>query len=666
MTNCKEKVQVPDGHAPVLVVNDDRIQLEMLTGILRKGGIACEGMTCAEQALRSMRPEAPPPLIVSDLHMPGIDGWRFCRLLRSREYEPFNHLPILVVSATFAGEDTREITAATGADAFLPSPVNPERLLATVQGLLDGKAPDQHRARALIVDDSRTVRAMLSKAFDNRGYEAITAADAAQARRLFKSHSPEIVVLDYHLPDATGEDLLSEFSRAAHFSVFVMITTDPEPGLALRWMKLGAAAYARKPFEPEYLLALCESAARERVMMRVEEMLEHKTQCLAQAQKMEAVGQLAGGVAHDFNNLLQVISGYTDMTIEDLDSGHDVRPHLQEVVKASDRARRLVEQLLAYSRRQATRPEAIDLADLLDKEMQMVRRVIGEHISLHVKSEDGLPVVHADPHQIEQALLNLCINARDAMSEGGRLTLGLRAVEFDAEYCATHRWARAGHYVCVEVADTGCGMPPEVRDRVFEPFFTTKEMGKGTGLGLSTVYGIAKQNNGFIHVYSEPGQGTAFRLYLPVDDSGAGPQAPKADEADEEVTGGTETILLAEDEEQVRAISESYLTKAGYRVLTAPDGDEAVRMLAEHGADLDLLVLDVVMPGRGGKQVLEAARARNLTAPALFVSGYSYDNLDSAQLPAGAQLIQKPFSRRELLKAVRVAIGNGELAGRRT
>jgi DNA-binding response OmpR family regulator len=650
--------------SPVLVVNDEQLQLEILLGILKKGGIPCRGLGCAEEALNLLSEKSPPPLIITDLHMPGIDGWRFCRLLRSPEYAAFNHLPILVVSATFAGEDTRRITAATGANAFLPSPFNPEELLATVRDLID-HTNGQHRAKVLLVEDSFPEQAMLTRAFKNRGYDVLTASTAAEARHLHRMNYPEIIVLDYHLPDGTGEQLLQEFSKTDKFSVFVMITTDPEPALAVRWMKMGAAAYARKPFDAEYLLTLCESAARERVMMRIEEMLENKNQCLVQAQKMEAVGQLAGGVAHDFNNLLQIIHGYTSMALLDLQDEEGTTSSLQEVIKASERARRLVEQLLAYSRRQATQPESIDLAALIKREMEMVQRVIGEHIELRFVAESNLSAVHVDLNQVEQALLNLCINARDAMPEGGRLSIILRAAEFDTEYCATHRWARAGHYVCIEVADTGCGMSPEVREHIFEPFFTTKEMGKGTGLGLSTVYGITKQNNGFIHVYSEPDQGTTFRLYLPVDDSGVGPQVSKPDEMDEEAPGGTETILLAEDEDQVRAISGRYLANVGYRVLTAADGEEAVRMIAEHGAELDLLILDVVMPGKSGKQVLEAARARNLELPVLFVSGYSYETLDSTQLPAGAQLIQKPFSRRELLKAVRTVIGNGEHAGRR-
>ena len=648
--------QVAAAHAPVLVVNDDRVQLEMLTGILRKSGIACEGLTSAEQALNSMKPEAPPPLVVSDLHMPGIDGWRFCRLLRSHEYAAFNNVPILVVSATFAGGDTREITAATGADAFLPSPIAPGSYLDTVRGLLEGRHLPTP-PHALLVTDSQAVCSMLSEAFRSKGHNTLWAANAVQARCIFKEHKPEMVVLDHHLSDGSGEDLLCELSSSTHFSVYVMITDDPDPALALRWMKMGAAACVRKPFEAAYVVALCESAARERTLLCVEEILEQKNRCLSQAQKMETLGQLAGGVAHDFNNLLQIVQGYTDMALMDLDGCPGVETSLLEVLRATEQARCLVEQLLAFSRRQATHPKPTDLVKLIRDELSMVRRIIGEHIILDFQFEQSLPDIHADPHQIEQALLNLCINARDAMTEGGRLLISLRAAEFDAEHCATCRWAAPGQYVCAEIADTGCGMPPEVCERAFEPFFTTKDLGRGTGLGLSSVYGIVKQNNGFIRLQSELGQGTAFQLYLPVysgQSDWAGYLPPK--EIKTEGLGGTESILFAEDDECARALFRMLLEQVGYTVFPAADGDEAVELLTKRATEIDLLLLDVMMPGCGGRKVHEAALAQGLDLPTLFTSGYNHDTLDNRQLPPGANLITKPVQRRELLAAVRKAL----------
>ncbi|MBN2231916.1 MAG: response regulator [Deltaproteobacteria bacterium] len=508
------------------------------------------------------------------------------------------------------------------------------------------------------MDDSETIRRVLSRAFTGRGYDTITAGDAAEARRLFARHTPEIVVLDYHLPDGSGEDLLAEFSRASHFSVFVMITTDPKPDLALRWMQMGAAAYARKPFEPEYLLALCENAARERVMMRVEELLEHKTQCLIQAQKMEAVGQMAGGVAHDFNNLLQVIYGYSEMALIDLEHAHPAAAEsLHQLLKASERARRLVVQLLAFSRNQGARPEPLALNTLLENEIHMTRRVTGAHIEFVFNPEPGLPAVLADAHQVEQAVLNLCLNARDAMPDGGRLTIATCGTELDAARCLNRHGARPGRYTCIEVFDTGSGIPPEVKKHIFEPFYTTKKMGRGTGLGLSIVYGIVSQSNGFIEVDSTPGRGSTFRIFLPAadtagqEDQTAAPLHP----AGKKPAGGTERILLAEDEELVRTLSERYLIEAGYHVVTAVDGKEAVGRLETQGRDIDLLLLDVVMPGKNGRQVLDAARDLGFGVPVLFISGYSFDSLDNGRLPPGTRLLKKPFTHYDLLAAVRQA-----------
>jgi signal transduction histidine kinase len=649
----------PAIYAPVYIINDDPIQLAILARILRAGDIPYTAVSSAEEALRNISPAAPPSLIISDLHMPGVDGWRFCRLLRSQEYSFLNHVPILIVSATYAGEHTREITAATGADAFIPAPVNRELFLSTVRGLLAGESLDRHRAKALLVDDSRTIRIILTRAFNNNGYETAAAANAAEARRLFSELRPEIVILDYNLPDATGEDLLREFAAADHFAVLVMITADPAPELALRWMQMGAAAYARKPFETEYVVTLCENAARERVMMRARNLLEQRIKSLSQAQKMAAVGQLAGGVAHDFNNILQVIDGYTEIALSEATELPGIATNLAEISKATDRARRLVEQLLAVSRPQSEKEETIDLSRLLEHEAEMVRRMIGTHIDLDVHIGEGPSTVCAEVFRIEQVILNLCINARDAMPQGGRLTLSLRSFEFDDESGMTHYGLPAGQYVCIEIIDTGCGMTPEVRERVFEPFYTTKGVGKGTGLGLSTAYGIIASCGGSIDVSSEPGRGSTFRVFLPVSrcEDGHGDVVVEEPRAASLIRNGT--VLLAEDESDVRKITEYYLVSAGYRVLTAPDGDEAVRILADHGSEVDLLVLDVIMPGLGGNDVLEAVRVHNPTIPAIFISGYTFGRVDDECLPAGARLLRKPYTRDALLRAVADALREG-------
>lgn len=373
---------------------------------------------------------------------------------------------------------------------------------------------------------------------------------------------------------------------------------------------------------------------------------------LRQAHKMEAIGQLAGGMAHDFNNILQAILGYTDMVLNGMSPDNKHYAALTQVFRAGERAAALTRQLLAFSRRQVLQLAPVDLNRVVEELMRMVRRLIGEHIDLVVMPGHELRTVNADKGQLEQVLLNLCVNARDAMPDGGRLTIETRNVDVDEAFCAAHEWAKPGHHVLLSVSDTGTGMDEETRLQVFEPFFTTKETGKGTGLGLATVYGIVRQHDGMIHVYSEPGKGTRFGIYLPAGEQPIVPAEPAPDGS--AIPGGSETVLLAEDNEQTRLLTEQILREAGYRVLVAADGEEALALYAANGSDIDLLLLDVVMPKRGGRAVLDEVRLGNSQAKCLFVSGYSDDAVHTNFiLDAGLHLVQKPYSRSEILRAVR-------------
>ncbi len=374
---------------------------------------------------------------------------------------------------------------------------------------------------------------------------------------------------------------------------------------------------------------------------------------IRQSQKMEAVGQLAGGIAHDFNNLLQAILGYTDMAMEDLPADSSARTSLVEAYKASERAAALVQQLLAFSRRETIQSTTLDLIELIGDLVKMLRRVIGKHIELTITHAPSLDNVHADPSQLEQILLNLCINARDAMPTGGQITIETRNIELDASFAQHHTWAKPGRYVLMMVSDTGEGMASEVTERIFEPFFTTKEVGKGTGMGLATVFGIVKQHDGLIHVDSTPGQGTAFKTYLPVSKA---PNAKNLQAAEQEgpIRGGAETILLAEDEELVRNMAAQVLRKAGYHVLTAHDGEEAIQLFEAKGDDIQLFLLDVVMPRRSGRVVFDRIKAVRPDARVLFSSGYSHDALEASSLPEdGYELIPKPYNPNILLRKVR-------------
>ncbi|MGH7545568.1 MAG: ATP-binding protein [Gemmatimonadota bacterium] len=369
--------------------------------------------------------------------------------------------------------------------------------------------------------------------------------------------------------------------------------------------------------------------------------------------RLEAVGQLAGGIAHDFNNLLTAIKGNSELLLSDLGAGDPNRAEVEEIQKAADRAAALTRQLLAFSRKQVLQPRVLDLNAVVADVRQMLRRVIGEDVELATALDPALGRVRADPTQMEQILVNLAVNARDALPEGGKLTLGTANVELDEAYAATREVVRPGSYVKLSVSDNGFGMDRATQARIFEPFFTTKEKGKGTGLGLATVYGIVKQSGGYIWVYSEPGRGTTFKIYLPrvqapaepLPERAAGPAGPPR---------GHETILLVEDEASVRALAARVLRKQGYRVLEAADGEAARRQLESESTSVDLLLTDAILPGASGRELADRARAARPDLKVLFVSGYTDDVIARhGVLEAGVEFLEKPFTPEALARRVR-------------
>jgi two-component system cell cycle sensor histidine kinase/response regulator CckA len=382
---------------------------------------------------------------------------------------------------------------------------------------------------------------------------------------------------------------------------------------------------------------------------------------LQQSQKLEAVGKLAGGVAHDFNNLLTAIIGYSDLSLLQLKDDDPVRHNLEEIKTASDRAASLTRQLLAFSRKQILAPKVLDLNLVVRDVHKMLRRLIGEDIDLVINAAADLGKVKADPAQVEQTLLNLAINARDAMPRGGKVVIETANATMDESYALQHAPALAGEYVMVAMTDTGCGMDKETQTRIFEPFFTTKEQGKGTGLGLSTVYGIVKQSGGYIWVYSELGIGTSFKIYLPRL-AGAGGAASTKSRLDEGDYRGTETILLVEDEEMLRRIGSLMLESHGYQVLSAANGQDALKLCYENARTIGLVLTDVIMPGMGGRVLAERIAVLCPETPVLFMSGYTDDSIVRHGL-LGDQLnfIQKPFTANGLAKKVRGVLDRGRI-----
>lgn len=372
---------------------------------------------------------------------------------------------------------------------------------------------------------------------------------------------------------------------------------------------------------------------------------------LHQAQKMEAIGQLAGGVAHDFNNILQAILGYGQMLQESIHEKSEAHEFSVEIVQAAERAATLTRQLLAFSRRQVLEMKDLNLNEVVENISKMIRRIIGENIQLHIVPDLHAGAIYADQGQMEQILLNLCVNARDAMPEGGVLTVEIENVVIDKDYCAIHTWATPGSYVLLTVTDNGCGMDAKTQERIFEPFFTTKEIGKGTGLGLATVYGIVRQHQGMIQVYSEENKGTAFRIYLPSFESIAStrPRTPL-----ERPKGGSETILLAEDDEVLRKLATRILSSAGYTILLAANGQEALEVAKARYREIDLILLDIVMPKLSGKAVYDTLIQLHPHLRFLFSSGYSTTMAHTGfMLQEGIELLQKPYAPDALLRKVR-------------
>ena len=396
-----------------------------------------------------------------------------------------------------------------------------------------------------------------------------------------------------------------------------------------------------------------------RVLLLIEDVTTERTfeEQMHQAAKLESIGRLAGGVAHDFNNLLTGIKGYAHLLLNQMPQASAAHADLVEVGKLTDRAEALTRQLLAFSRRQPLEPTVLSLNDLAENAVKMIQRVIGEDVDLRFTGGPDLGTVRADPGQIEQILMNLAVNARDAMPEGGKLTIETANVDLGREYADSHVGAKPGRYVGLAVSDTGTGMDEDTREHIFEPFFTTKEAGKGTGLGLSTVYGIVKQHGGNVWVYSELGKGTTFKIYLPRVDAVARPLAAKHSRL--ATPRGSETILLVEDEAAVRDVSERLLKVQGYTVLCAASADAAEEAFAQHGEGIALLLTDVVLPDRSGRKLYERLAARQPSLKVLYMSGYT-DNaiVHHGVLDEDTPFMQKPFDAHSLGEKVRDVLDN--------
>src|SRR5437867_8211074 len=627
-------------------------------------------------------------LVIGDYSMPAFSGPAALALLRARDPDT----PFIFVSGTI-GEDVAVEAMKAGAQDFLTKG-NLRRLIPAIQReLRDTEARRERRRaqtalleRARLAELTSEVGSALTRGEGLRETLQLCAEalvrhlDVALARIWILHEATGILALEASAGMYTQIDgphgtvgLFAQQLRPHRTNQVVggpqlhdqewarregMVAFAGYP-LVVQERVLGVMAmFARHPlseFVPKALASMASAVAVGIERKRAEEALRQSEARLRQAQKMEAVGRLAGGVAHDFNNLLTVITSYSDLLLEDLGSDDPKHDDVAQIRKAADGAAVLTRQLLAFSRQQVLEPKVLDLKATVASTEKLLQRLIGEDVRLTTSLAPDLGAVKADPGQLEQVIINLAVNARDAMPAGGRLTIEAANMEMDDVYVRSHAPARPGRYVMLAMSDTGIGMDEQTKARIFEPFFTTKESGKGTGLGLATVYGIVKQAGGFIWVYSEPGRGSSFKVYLPRVDEPVAPAIARP--APAEPRRGTETVLVAEDAPSVRLVTRQVLERYGYTVLEAPTGDIALRLAAKHHGPIHLLLTDVVMPGLSGRQLAEQLAQLRREMKVLYVSGYGESAVvHHGILESGVAYLQKPFTPETLARRVRDAL----------
>ncbi len=539
-------------------------------------------------------------------------------------------------------------------------------------------ASDKKTLSLLLVEDSQSdaeliIRMIKRSGFDLNVEQVQTKEEMSKA---LGNNNWDIILSDYNLPQFNALEALTVLHKTAKDIPFIVVSGAIGEDTAVAIMKAGAHDYVMKDNLARLIPAI-ERELREAELrhqkLKSEEAQKQLEEQLRQAQKMEAIGQLAGGVAHDFNNMLFIITGCTELIMEETPIDSPVRNNLEMIMGAAQRATTLVRQLLLFSRKSARKPIITDMNEIITNLMKMVRRVIGENIKLEFHPGFNLKTIYADPGQIEQIVMNLCINSRDAMSDsGGKIVIETQNIFIDNEFQNDHAiWqphglsnsifynncsseAKSGDYVVLTISDTGCGIPRELHERIFEPFFTTKAVGKGTGMGLAAVYGIVKAHDGMIHLYSENSSGTVFKIYIP--------SSGKIDSSNEkgrgcdikQLKGNRETILIAEDEKSVRNMIANMLESSNYQVIAAEDGLKAIELFDQNSQNINIALLDVVMPIMGGDKVIEHIRKINPQLPVIFLTGYSRGMLPKNILSqTNYDTLQKPVARNQLLSCIK-------------
>ena len=520
--------------------------------------------------------------------------------------------------------------------------------------------------RVLIADDSENDVLILLHTLRKAGYqlvyERVWTAPAMKAA--LQRQAWDIVIADYEMPGFGGFEALQLVKENGRDLPFILVSAVVSEETAVAAMKAGAHDYIMKRklarLGPAIERELREAQTRE-ARKTAEAALRLSEAQLRQAQKIEAVGRLAAGVAHDFNNILTTITGHSELLLRQLASDDPRRKHAEQIEKSAYLAAALTRQLLIFNRKQVIKPRVLNPNTVVLDVQKMLRRLIGEDVEFCTGLDPAAGNIKADPGQLEQIIMNLSVNARDAMLTGGKLTVTTANTTLDENYVKNFPDLSAGDYVMLAIADTGTGMSEEVKAHLFEPFFTTKPAGKGTGLGLATCFGIVKQNLGHISVYSELGRGTTFKIYFPRVQSAL--ESARIRTKPAEVAGGVETVLLIEDEPAVREVAAFTLREKGYTVYEAVNGEEGLRTARQHDGKIDLVLTDVVMPVMGGKEMADALRASHPDTKVLFTSGYSEDAIGHhGVLRPGIDFLQKPYMSATLARKVREVLDEGLIA----
>lgn len=640
----------------VLVVDDDEDDWLLLNSYLAEmftsAELTVDHATTATEAMDLIR-EHPYDLSFFDYQLGAVTGLQLFRNVRASGVRT----PIVFLTGQGSEEVATEVIKAGATDYLAKSKLNTTTLLQKIFQALEFRRAEDRRIEAeqLLHNSERQFRAL----FDN-SLDAILIVDEqgrfidvnATACELFGTAKKELLgkrPSDFSLPSYDFSSRWQSFlQRGWAKGDFSLLRPD---GL-IRELEISA----RANFLPGKHLAIARDLTEEKRAEQEHQKLEHQ---LRQAQKMEAIGHLAGGIAHDFNNLLMVITSHAELIARKLPDGKNIPATLETIVAACEKARSLTEQLLAFSRQQVLMPKVFDLNAEITNMKALLKPVLGEDLELQTELAADLGRVKADPGQIAQVILNLAVNARDAMPRGGRLTIGTANISVDAEHARQDIGMKLGDYVTLSVSDNGAGMSATTQARIFEPFFTTKEVGEGTGLGLATVYGIVQQSGGYIAVASRLHQGTTFTVYLPRTEEQAEVERPAPEIS---VGVGSYTVLLVEDEKDLLHSLSDLLEAHGYRVLSAGNGSEAMHIVRENKQKIDLLITDVVMPMMGGDELAAFVRETQPEMRILFMSGGTLRLVSEVKLPAGTKLLYKPFTGKALIEKVQQLISEHAVA----